>query len=193
MFSRVGSAVNLPSSLTPSVGSGANRLTDKPAGAHQHQPTRPVGVVERESHRGAAAERITHQCSAFDAEVVEQVQQRGGAVPVVLLVLGVLVGMPVAGLIDRQHVEVPRQYRDVLREVRPARRTGTAAVQEHNGLIVAHAGFVVVQAHVIAHLRVARGRLEGDLLLLCSFGGERSHQTIVSPGGSPNSWLPKIR
>ena len=32
MFSRVGWAVNLPSSLTPSVGSGANRLTLSPPG-----------------------------------------------------------------------------------------------------------------------------------------------------------------
>ena len=32
MFSRVGWAVNLPSSLTPSVGSGANRFTESPPG-----------------------------------------------------------------------------------------------------------------------------------------------------------------
>ena len=58
---------------------------------------------------------------------------------------------------------------------------------------VADAGLVVVQPHVVADLRVPRGRLERDLLLLCGFGGERRHQTIVSCGGSPNSLLPKIR
>ena len=172
MFSRVGSTVNLPSSLTPSVGSGAKRLTRKPARAHQHEPARTLGVVEREPHRGAAAERIAHQRSAFDAEVVEQVQQGGGAVAVVLLVLGVLVGVAVAGLVDGQHVEVLREHGDVLREVRPARRAGPATVQQHDRLVVADTRFVVVQPHVLSDLGVARRRLEGDLLLLGSFGGE---------------------
>ena len=165
----------------------------QPAGTHQHQPAGPVRVVQREPHRGAAAERIAHQRSAFDAEVVEQVQQRGGAVAVVLLVLGVLVGVPVAGLVDGQHVEVLRQHADVAAEVRPARRAGPAAVQQHDRLLVADARLVVVQPHVVADLRIARGRFERDLLLLCGFGGERRHQTIVSWGGSPNSLLPKIR
>ena len=92
-------------------GVGREQVDAQPAGAHQHQPARPLRVVQREPHRGAATERITHQRSTFDAEVVEQVQQRGGAVAVVLLVLGVLVGVAVARLVDGQHVEVPRQHR----------------------------------------------------------------------------------
>ncbi len=128
--------------------------------------------------------------------MVEQVQQRGRAVAVVLLVLGVLVGMPVARLIDGQDVEVLRQHGDVAPEVRPTRRAGAPAVQKHDRLFVADARLVIVQAHgwaLAAYVGKARRRLECDLLLLCSFGGERGHQTIVSCGGRPNSLLPKIR
>src|SRR6476619_21879 len=153
-FSRVGSYENLPRSFTPSVGSGA------------------TGVVKRKPHSGAAAKRITHQRSAFDAEVVEQVQQSGGAVAVVLLMLGVLVGVPVAGLVDGEHVKVLRQHADVAAEVGPARRTGPAAVQQHDRPPMTGTRLVVVQPHVVANLRVARGRFECDLLLLCGFGGE---------------------
>ena len=141
-------------------GIGCEQVHRKAAGAHQHQPARPAGVVEREPDRGTAAERITHQRSAFQAEMIEQVQQRGGAVTVVLLMLGVLVGVSVARLVDGEHVKVLRQNRDVAPEVRPARRTGSTAVQQHDRLIVADAGLVVVQPHVISHLGVARGRLE---------------------------------
>ena len=109
----------------------------QPAGTHQHQPARPVGVVQREPDRGAAAQRIAHQRSAFDAEMVEQVEQGGGAVAVVLLVLGVLVGVAVAGLVDGEHVELLGQHGDVAAEVRPARRPGPAAVQQHHRLRVA--------------------------------------------------------
>ena len=193
MFSRVGLDGELAEQLHTLGGIGGEQVDRQPAGTHQHQPARALRVVEREPHRGAAAQRIAHQRSAFDLQVIEQVEQCGGAVAVVLLVFGVLVRMAVSRLVDGEDVEVLRQYGDVLGEVRPARCAGTAAVQQHDRLLVADAGFVIVQPHVLADLRIPGGRLERDLLLLSGFGGERRHQTIVSWGGSPNSLLPKIR
>ena len=119
----------------------------------------------------ATAKRIAHQRSAFDAEVIEQCQHRIGAVAVVLLVLGVLVGVAVAGLVDGDDMEVPGQHGDVAAEVRPARGARAAAVQQHHGLAIALAGLVIVQAHIPAtgaHLGISRGGIEGDFLL-CDF------------------------
>ena len=63
-------------------------------------------------------------------------QQCGGTVAVVLFVFGVLVGMAVAGLIDGQHVKVPRQgtamFLEKFDQTRSARPT---AVQQHDRLL----------------------------------------------------------
>ena len=101
--------------------------------------------------------------------------------------LGAFVGVAVAGLIDGENVKTLRQHRNVAREVRPARGSGTAAVQQHHRLVVTDARFVVVQLQraVDVYLDEPRGGLESQL-----FGCR--HHTMVSPGGSPNSLLPKI-
>lgn len=96
MFSRVGSALNRASSLTPSGGVGGEQVDAQPARTHQHQLAGPLGMVQREAHRGAAASGANQRC-AFDAEVVEQCEHGLRAVAVVLLVFGVLVGVPVPG------------------------------------------------------------------------------------------------
>jgi hypothetical protein len=69
-------------------------------------------------------------------------------------------------------MEVLGQHGDIAAEVGPARRARPTAVQQHDRLFIPNSGLVVVQPHVVADLRVARGRLECDLLLLCGFGGE---------------------
>ena len=64
-----------------------------------------------------------------------------------------------------------------------------AAVQQHDGLRRRVARLVVMQPHGQfpgLHIGVPGSGLESDL-------GNRSHQTIVSAGGRPNSLLPKIR
>ncbi len=186
-------AANLPSSLTPSVGSGANRLTDSPPGPISTRRPARFGLSSANRTAVPPPSELPTSAARSMPQMVEQVQQRGRAVAVVLLVFGVLVGVAVARLVDGEHMEVLGQHGDVASEVRPARRTGAAAVQQHDRLLVTDAGLVIVQPHVLADLRIAGGRLERDLLLLCGFGGERRHQTIVSWGGSPNSLLPKIR
>ena len=82
-----------------------------------------------------------------------------------LPVLGTLVGVAVAGLVDGQHVKVLRQHRDVAGEVRPARRTGSAAVQQHDRLLFANASLVIVQLErsVNVDFGEAGGGLEGEL------------------------------
>ncbi len=140
--------------------------------------------------------------------MVEETLQRPGRVVVELAVLGALVGEPVAGLIDGQYMEALGQHRDVPGEVRPARRAGATAVQQHDRLIATDAGFVVVQLErsVDVDLDEPGGGLESQF-----FGSRHlapllqplpdrtglfivagAHQTMVSPGGNPNSWLPKI-
>ena len=168
MFSRVGS-LGEPAEQLDTLGRIRREQVDaQTAGTHQHQPARPVGVVQRKPDGGAAAQRIAHQRSTFDAEVVEQVQQGGGAVAVVLLMLGVFVGVPVTGLIHRQDAELLREHADVAAEVRPTRRPRSAAVQQHHRWCVGVAGFVVVQPHVVADLRIARGGFERDCRSGCS-------------------------
>ena len=111
-----------------------------------------------------------------------------------LPVLGAFVGVPVAGLIDGEHMKLLRQHRDVAREVRPARRAGTAAVQQHHRLLVADTRLVIVQLQrsVNVDVRITRGGLERQLFASCIDSSASADHTIVSPGGNPNSLFPKI-
>lgn len=178
---------NFPSRFTPSVGSGANRLMLSPR-AHEHQASGAVGEVQREPHRGAAAQRITYQRNPTQPQLVEEPLESGGGIAVELPVLGPLVGVAVSGLVDGQHVEMLGQHRDIAGEVGPAGRARPAAVQQHHRLVVADTGLVVVQFQrsVDVDFGEARRGFEGDFLR------RRRHQTMVSPGGNPNSWFPKI-
>ena len=50
----------------------AEHVLREPARAHQDQPADPLGVLEREPRRGAAAERVAQQVHPLDAQLVEQ-------------------------------------------------------------------------------------------------------------------------
>ena len=89
MFSRVGSTVNRPSSFTPSVGVGCEQvdaqpgpIRDQPAGPGPDCPARDRTAVPPPSELPTSAARSMPRWSNNRAK------QRGGAVPVVLLVFG---------------------------------------------------------------------------------------------------------
>ena len=113
--------------------------------------------------------------------MIEQCQHGIGAVAVVLLMLGVFIGVPVAGLVDSQHMKVLCQNADVAPEVRPTRRTRTTAVQEHDGLLIADTSLVIMQAHIAiasTHLGELRGGFEGQVLMGLGLVDERRHLTL---------------
>ena len=94
-------------------GIGREQVDTQAARTHQHQPACVVGVVECEPHRGAAAQRIAHQRNTSQAQLIEQAFQRPRRVVVELPVLGPLVRVPVAGLVDGQHMKLLSQHRDI--------------------------------------------------------------------------------
>ena len=131
MFSRVGSTENLPSSLTPSVGSGAKRLTLNPPGPISTSRPARSGLSSANRTAVPPPSELPTNGAPVDAEVIEEVQQSGRAVAVVLLVLGVLVRVAVARLVDGQHVKVLARAlrccgRSSTNSTRPARRRAAA-------------------------------------------------------------------
>ena len=125
----VGPEVHQP--LDALGGVGVEEVEREPSGTHQDQPPDPVGVAEREPHRGAAAEAVAEQVHPLDAELVEQRHDEIGREPVVVAHHRRLVGGTEAGLVDQQGPDARREPGQRRAEVASSRRPRPAAVQHH--------------------------------------------------------------
>src|SRR6185437_459491 len=150
----------------------------QPTGSHEDEAAGTFGVVEREADRGAPAQGVADQVRGLDAQLVEEVFQRGGGEGEVVALDGRLVGLAVPGLIDDEGAEVSGEGGQVVLEVGHPGRTGAAAVQHDRYWPLA--GFVVVKVHVVA----PPARTAGSACP-ASAPARRSSRTAGPPRGWP--------
>ena len=93
-----------------------------------HEARHAIGMAAREERRDAAAERVTDQHQALDAELREHGFQVGDVELVVVAALGIAVGVAVAAQVEGERAVVGRDRR---RRVVPDVGVIAEAVDEH--------------------------------------------------------------